>query len=204
MKKTLLILLLIIPFLSFSQKKYIKYYDNNNIKVEGNLDSEGKQDGEWKFYYENGKVSDINIFKNGVANGLTVNYYKNGTIHLKGNLKNGKEDGEWKFYYASGVLEKKFNYTNGIRTGEQRSYFESGKIKTIKNIVMCDFDKLYPDPTPAFFGTKESCADGIWIEYYENGQIKKETIYKLAERIKKTCYTEEGFNVYCDSGLWME
>ena len=41
-----------------------------------------REEGEWKYYHENGKLEAI------------------------GNYKNGKEEGEWKFYHENGKLEQ--------------------------------------------------------------------------------------------------
>ena len=65
MKRLLFILLLTIPFIGFGQTEYIKeYYDNQNIKYEGNY-KDGKLDGLWKSYYENGQLKNERNYNDG-------------------------------------------------------------------------------------------------------------------------------------------
>ena len=53
MKKT--ILLVVLSFLAFisNAQEHKKYYDNGQLEEVGNY-KDGKEDGEWKYYYENG------------------------------------------------------------------------------------------------------------------------------------------------------
>ena len=68
--------------------RFIANYINGNVAIIGNYKN-GKQEGEWKNYYENGKLAAIE------------------------NYKNGKKEGEWKYYRKNGKLKKIGNYKNG-------------------------------------------------------------------------------------------
>ena len=51
----------------------------------------GKYDGPWVSYYENGQLSYKGDYKNGEREGPWVDYYKDGTVHenLTGTYRNG-------------------------------------------------------------------------------------------------------------------
>lgn len=68
-------------YLQNAEKKYPK----ETLKVKGYF-KDGKETGEWNYYYENGK------------------------IYLIGTYENGAEIGEWKYYDEKGNLIKRQNY----------------------------------------------------------------------------------------------
>ena len=64
----------------------------------------GKREGEWKFYHENGKLG-IGNYKNGEQEGESKWYHENGKLDIIGNSKNGKQEGESKWYHENGKLK---------------------------------------------------------------------------------------------------
>ena len=56
-------------------------------------------------------------FKNGKRNGAWVFYHQNGQLWYEGNYKNGKEEGAFISYSEYGQLSSKGNYKNGKREG---------------------------------------------------------------------------------------
>ena len=48
-------------------------------------------------------------FKNGKKEGTWVKYWNNGQLSYKGNYKNGKREGDWVTYYDNGQLRSKGN-----------------------------------------------------------------------------------------------
>ena len=61
-------------------------------------------------------------FRNGKMDGPYVRYYENGRIGLKVTFKNGKEDGPWVSYHENGRLGSKGIHKNGKRDGPWVSY----------------------------------------------------------------------------------
>ena len=57
------------------------------------------------------------LMKNGKRDGSWVTYYNNGDLSTKGDYKNGKSDGSWVGYKQDGTLWKEFTGTfkNGKR-----------------------------------------------------------------------------------------
>ena len=73
----------------------------------------GKREGPWVSYFDNGQLWDKGDYKNGEREGPWVSYFENGQLDSKGTWKNGKEEGPWVSYFDNGQLEKKGDYKNG-------------------------------------------------------------------------------------------
>ena len=55
----------------------------------------GKREGPWVSYFENGQLWDKGDYKNGEREGPWVSYFGNGQLDSKGIWKKGKEEGPW-------------------------------------------------------------------------------------------------------------
>ncbi|MDC0189338.1 hypothetical protein OAJ42_00460 [Flavobacteriales bacterium] len=119
MKK--LLLLFIIPFLSFGQNYY---YDNlhharsepNNIK--------------FNFTDNNCLPAKIYVDKNDkLVNGKVYKRISNKDV-LLGKMTNGKKVGKWNEFTRKGVLIKELNYFNGKLDGFQLHYYDSGELSS--------------------------------------------------------------------------
>ena len=75
----------------------------------------GKKDGPFVSYHENGKLQSKGTYKNGERDGLWVRYHDNGKLSSQGTHKNGKYDGPWVSYFPSGKLLSKGTYKNGVK-----------------------------------------------------------------------------------------
>ena len=64
----------------------------------------GKRDGPWVSYFENGQLWDKGDYKNGEREGPWVSYFESGQLDSKGTWKNGKEEGPWVSYFENGQL----------------------------------------------------------------------------------------------------
>ena len=73
----------------------------------------GKKEGAWVSYYDNGQLEYKGNFKNGKREGAWVYYYDNGQLSSKGNVKNGKEEGLWVSYWGDGAQMYRNYYENG-------------------------------------------------------------------------------------------
>ena len=74
----------------------------------------GKRDGSWLDYWENGQLQSKTNHKNGKLEGSWVSYHLNGQLRDKGQYKNGLKDGSWVSYFGNGQLRSKGNYKKGI------------------------------------------------------------------------------------------
>ena len=77
-----------------------------SVKEQGSF-KDGKEEGEWVSYYDNGQLWYKGEYKDGKEEGVWVSYWDNGQLWRKGKYKNGKKKGEWVFYKEDGTLIKK-------------------------------------------------------------------------------------------------
>ncbi len=156
-----------------------KYHPNGKLSSEEN-EINGKRDGEWKFYTDDGILFEGSTWYEGKANGLYASFYhfKNKTnLYESGTFLGGKKDGEITYYYPNnkksfveiwydGKFEKmtsmfdengKLISSNG--TGKMKTYFPSGKLK-----YECEYIKGF--------------RTGVGTWYYDNGLVMQKVLFK--------------------------
>ena len=141
--------------------KYIEYYKNGQIKVQGN-NKDGKRDGEFKAFLRNGKSAGSVFYKEGkIIKSTLVNSMKDNasfslTTDINYNLNSNEIITD---EFPNGLLKQYFIYNkNGLLDGESREYYEEGNIKSISHF-------------------KNDIPDGVFISYYQNGNIENKYAY---------------------------
>ncbi len=81
-------------------------YPNGLLKIQGRMVN-GKREGSWKYYYEDGMLWSRGYFRNDVYHGASSVYYPNGTLKMQGNYREGKSIGVWSFWAEDGRFIKK-------------------------------------------------------------------------------------------------
>ena len=85
----------------------------------------GKKEGSWESYYDNGQLDFKGDYKNGEMDGSFEGYFTTGQLHIKGNFKNGEKEGYWESYNPDGSVDEKRTgtYKNGAEErGEGKAY----------------------------------------------------------------------------------
>lgn len=137
-------------------------YYKNDIKEIGHW-KDGKQNGLFQMYTEDGILIDSGTFKNGERDGLTEQFYNDtGKLRVSANYKNGVLDGEFKVYYPNGNLQGEVTYKNGEMNGEYKEYNENKNIRLSGNY-------------------KNNLQDGEWKSYLEDGTLETIINYKDGE-----------------------
>jgi len=158
--KNLLIILLIIPLILFSQENVLNretIKDEYIEEIYGITYYMGKPyNGVLYTNFENGQLQYKYTYKDGKY-GLYEQYGKDGQLIAKGNYKDGKKDGLYEYHYPS--LTEKTNYKDGKKNGLQEEYFINGKL--IRKAMW-----------------KDDMKDGLSHWYYKDGQLKSRTRYK--------------------------
>jgi antitoxin component YwqK of YwqJK toxin-antitoxin module len=184
-----------------------EYYKNGNLSFKKTYNSNGKREGKWVWYYENGNIKRIENHLNGdfhgeslsyfedgnikwIRNllhnedqGESIEYYENGNIKKIDNYKNNELEGKSVWYYENGERKMIENYSNGLRNGELIMYYESGNIESKFNYVD---GKLQGNGEFYFENGKiegyiyflNNKYEGDYRRYYENGEIEKTGTYK--------------------------
>ena len=198
----------------------VSYY-KNNIKEIGHW-KEGKQNGLFQMYTEEGILVDNANFKEGERDGLTKQFYSDtGKLRVSGNYKNGVLDGEFKAYYPNGNLQGEVTYKNGemngefreynenknirlsgsyknnLQEGEWKSYLEDGTLETIVNYKDGELNGLKED----YYKNgnvwirqefKNNDLDGVYEVYYENGNPQLKAKIKNGQTVEEQRFNHDG------------
>ncbi len=148
---------------------------------------EGRPNGLWKWFDDNGNLKQEGIYKNGLKNGI----FK--TFDLAGNLvtiekfvdgvkqESAEEVAKLELrrdYYPSGKVKVEATYRNGLPEGIRREFDEKGTV-----IQAFTFSK--GKITGRGIMGQDGLKQGEWKEYYPDGTLKAEGAYYLGKRSGK-------------------
>ncbi len=89
-------------------------YPNGKLKSSGTI-SNGKKEGLWTHFREEGsKWSECN-FQGGESHGKVVSYHPNGQVNYIGYFTGGEKSGNWMFYDLEGKLVKEVDMTKKLK-----------------------------------------------------------------------------------------
>jgi len=159
-----------------------KYYDED-----GSVQSKGSYtnnllNGAWKYFYGTGNIEQEGVYKNGRANGLWQWYYKNGDLKREEEFYEGREEGIYVEYDTLGVVIVSGSYFDGQKEGEWfykvGDYSEKGKyVGDLKDGKWQAFDSSGKLKYQGYF--IQGNPDGEHVFYYSSGQIKEINYYVM-------------------------
>ncbi len=153
---------------------YFFMIETINAQKVNALDVNGKRDGNWKKYYNNGRLRYTGNFKNGKEVGIfmyfkmtnskhptslkifskdsdvaKIEYYTpKGDIRSRGSVKGKDRIGRWTYFFSNGKLLSEEFYTEGKLDGMLKNYYPNGKITEetgYKNGLKNGISKKYSD-----------------------------------------------------------
>lgn len=186
---------------------YWKYYfANGNINNEGNYDSNGKEQGVWKYhrlsggrlsfkkakdgeladstwsFYWNGSVDEINLYMNGKLNGKSIGYYSTGSISGVVEFKEDMKHGKAKFYHENGLLKSEATYKDDKLDGRYVEYYYNGTKKeeySYVNGLIAGSVKTWFDN--GVLKSEGAYANGLiageWKYYSNEGKLNKKGLH---------------------------
>ena len=99
----------------------------------------GKEEGVWTTFDEQGQKTEETTFKEGKEDGLYSLWYENGLKKAEGPNKGKCRIGLWTWYYKSGIKEKEINYSeNGCATRDGTSIRYDINGKKLEEILYID------------------------------------------------------------------
>ena len=161
------------------------YYDNGKLKSEFEKNDNGKLDGIYREYYENGQLKLECTYKDGQLDGISKEYYKNNQLSCEYNFKNGQLDGLCKEYYDSGKIKEEYYCKNGEFEGIYKKYYTNGKEKSEYNYKNGRISGI----------AKEYRINGDTDVEYDYKKINLENIYKKYEVKKNIAETAINTNI---------
>ncbi len=97
---------------------------------------DGKEHGQWKTFYDDGKLKSIRFFDNGKKTGVYTAWWPDGKMELEYHFGDGEYEGTCKEWNNEGMLINERTYKNGYEEGLQKQFYDNGKVKS--NYVMVD------------------------------------------------------------------
>ncbi|MEA1887334.1 MAG: hypothetical protein U9N72_09005 [Bacteroidota bacterium] len=196
-------------------------YNDQGIKVsEGIVTEEGRRNGEWKNFFENGKIREKGAYDNNRRTGNWTFYDEEGNIIQTGNYRNGRPEDLWNWYYPDGSILREEEYYQGNRDGKFVEYSRDGEIisegqyldgerngnwkitigdhREEGNYIIGLRDgmwRYYDDEGNLLYRGRyiQDNPDGYHFHYYDNGRIKEEQYYDMGLRHRTwKKYDEEG------------
>ena len=102
------------------------YYENGKVKTNGNY-TDGIPVDQWEYFTEEGLMKRKTTFnKKGFEEGYFETFHSNGKIESRGYSKNQQYDGLWELFYHNGQISQKGNFQDGERVGQWEYFHESG------------------------------------------------------------------------------
>ncbi|MFO7616534.1 MAG: hypothetical protein R6V75_04715, partial [Bacteroidales bacterium] len=151
--------------------RWVSYHVNGRVKSEG-IRTNFELDSTWKFYDEEGNLTDEISYLNGKKSGFHNRYQQTLPLFKELYVDNIRQGLSY-YYDQKGELERVVRYRDGKKHGLTREY-RDGLVQVIYRYHN-DFmiDREYINQTDAR-GLKQ----GVWREYYENDNIRSESHYK--------------------------
>ena len=121
---------------------------------------------------------------NGILSGNYIEFYDNGNVKLKSNYKKGKLDGKFISYFLNNNINEETNYKEGLINGNRKTYWLNGSVKELSRLKLgalkgeCIFYFSNSKPRKKIFFVEYGNRDGVWLDYFQNGNIKTEIEYK--------------------------
>ncbi len=171
-------------------------YDEGREIGTGLIGVNGKIEGPWTSFHENGTVKEKGEYTEGSRSGKWEFYNKEGTLIQKGNYKKGKPDGLWKWYYENGSLRREESYLRGREDGESEEFDEEGELlskgKFIDGLKEGRWEYHIGDHNVIGNYTQGE-KDGLWTGIYENGKKQfKGAFVRGFEKGKHRYYYDSG------------
>ncbi len=84
-------------------------------------------------YLSNGKAHTYTTYKDGKREGLWQIFHENGRLYKMGYVRNGADDGDFREYFKSGILRYEYHYDQGKKTGTWKGWYNDGTPYTERN-----------------------------------------------------------------------
>jgi antitoxin component YwqK of YwqJK toxin-antitoxin module len=138
--------------------------DKDGHKLYDGQFRDGVPNGEFRYYYADGKLKAISVLSDDGKTARTISYALNGRKIAEGNFRNEKKDSLWKYYSDfDGVLLSIENYTLGVKNGVSKTYYPNGNLIELINY-------------------REGRKEGEWVQYFEDGKPKFRGAYAGDEK----------------------
>jgi antitoxin component YwqK of YwqJK toxin-antitoxin module len=109
----------------------LKFYPDSTV-AERLIYVNDIREGEWIQYYPDGAVCLKSFYLDGKINGKFEVWFENGKIEFSGQYNNDTRDGLWLIYNRDGTLKYKLNYMAGVTKDRQLDIDESDYLDALE------------------------------------------------------------------------
>lgn len=107
-------------------------YKSGQTAEEYIIDDDGRLNGTYTSYYENGQPHIKCLFKNGACDGPYEERYPNGQIRFTGTYAHGKlQDGRYTVYRDNGYIDHRFSLKDNRYHGPFEGFDKYGNLTTV-------------------------------------------------------------------------
>lgn len=172
-----------------------KFYKNNNIEFEKNYKN-GKLDGKFIRYYENGNISNEVVFINGIPTGYKQ-FYKSNKLKAE-KTDNGKTQ-VLTTWYENGIKKSEQHFINNMLNDKSEQWYDNGQLEFCclfkQNKQNGKFVVYHKNGESKINGNYVNGSfDGNWKTYNENSQIISEENYNLGQKVGTWTYYFDNSN----------
>ena len=135
------------------------------LVAEGTYDLKGGKEGDWKYYTNNGVLTDDSFFDNNQLVNKRVTHYATGERSFETEYRNGKKEGyeislfrnqktygqgwydddqrfgQWEYYNPDGVVTESYFYVDGEQNGLQKDFSKQGKLSGTRSYDLGTLEK---------------------------------------------------------------
>ena len=188
------------------QGKWVKKYNYGSVRYEGQF-KDDKPVGEFKYYYKDGSLKAVSMYKATGDSVMTTSYHKNGKKMAEGVYVKQQKEGKWMYYSdIDGSLISEENYKEGQLHGKVITFYtESGNPAEILEYDQGKREgpllKFFPEGSTMTEGTYvNDSLDGKFTLYWPDGKIQLSGAYESGIQSGKwTYFDEEGKPVSDDT-----
>lgn len=174
-----------------------EYYANGQVKREVSF-RDGKKEGVWREFDENGKVTQSQTYEknvllssgvvdtDGKRNGECKEFYPDSTLRAEGIFIDGEKSGEWKYYYHNGQVEQRGVFEQGKQQGLWVWFYDNGRKQIeenyFKGVENGSYKEYDTDGKVIVTGTYfDGLKAGKWME--EIGDMHEEGEYRNGQKV---------------------
>jgi len=167
--------------------KYTLWYENGQIKFQGNF-KDGKKEGKLTWWYDNGQIESEQNWKDGKKEGKLTWWDDNGQIKNEQNWKDNIPEGNWTSWFENGLQSGEGSFKDGTGTFLQLHENNQKSYEVIYKDGLGKRTRWHENGRIKFEGNyKDGKENGKVTEWNESGQIKSEKYYKDGECISGDC-----------------
>ncbi len=183
----------------------------NGIERINRKDENGKKQGVFKDFFDDGKLKEEKKYKDDLVDGYVKTYDKKGNLQNTQKFNNGKQIKNapelakldvYKEFYDDGTMKYEGGYINGMPVGTHYHYKQKYicdslpvarddtsdvMIKKLicRNRAVPDSAIVYNEGIQTDYGAVDSLRNriGIWTEYHNTGEFKGKGLYSNDKRI---------------------